>query len=563
MAKKKPQRDSSNPSTTVVLFLVFFVLLSIGVGVWGYYGYAGQEKLRADAKAKTADADSAKLGRKYYQLIRDEVLVALGHTFNADELNSWTTARPDLLREDGSLNDAGPFAKEPDKEAMKKIFDDLQADLGKFDPVGKKYGGTYREKLKKVSDELRTAKGDLATAQAEYKKTKADYDKQQDREKAFWAAADAKIKDGNAKAFAEATARTEAFEVQAKRTDDAMKALAKQADDFEIEKKQLLAKIRRLTADVTRLTQDQGAGVVASATPGVTPHALMLDLSPGRPLWDLPVGKITAVYQKDRQVQINLGEKHGVRTQLTFNVFGAGWDGRAEKAFKGTIEVIQVQMNSSLARITSQYDETGREIPLNDPVRGRLQREAENALKEGDVLYNLAWGTHVAIVGHVNWSVYTTENPVEQMRNLQTSIALMQRQGIVVDAYVDLTDGTIKGDLTSKTRYVIRGELPLMHDKQADRVKLVHEAAQALRKDAIEKGVFIISGDNFATVIGYRRPRSLNDFEKSSEFRPTMPFVGTGGGNVVRTGNGEPREEPKAKEKEPEKEKMEKEKEDK
>ena len=37
----KKKRDSSKPSTVLIVFLVFFVLVSIGLGVWGYYGYAG------------------------------------------------------------------------------------------------------------------------------------------------------------------------------------------------------------------------------------------------------------------------------------------------------------------------------------------------------------------------------------------------------------------------------------------------------------------------------------------------------------------------------------------
>ena len=37
----KKKRDSSKPSPVLVIFLVFFILLSIGLGIWGYYGYAG------------------------------------------------------------------------------------------------------------------------------------------------------------------------------------------------------------------------------------------------------------------------------------------------------------------------------------------------------------------------------------------------------------------------------------------------------------------------------------------------------------------------------------------
>ena len=49
--KKPKKKDTTNPSTVLIIFLVFFVLLSIGLGVWGYYGYAGQTKLAEDTKS--------------------------------------------------------------------------------------------------------------------------------------------------------------------------------------------------------------------------------------------------------------------------------------------------------------------------------------------------------------------------------------------------------------------------------------------------------------------------------------------------------------------------------
>ena len=66
MAVKKPvkKRDATSPNTALVLFLVFFVLLSIGLGVWGYYGYAGQKKLKESLVALMpyASMGSCRLG---------------------------------------------------------------------------------------------------------------------------------------------------------------------------------------------------------------------------------------------------------------------------------------------------------------------------------------------------------------------------------------------------------------------------------------------------------------------------------------------------------------------
>ena len=43
-----------------------------------------------------------------------------------------------------------------------------------------------------------------------------------------------------------------------------------------------------------------------------------------------------------------------------------------------------------------------------------------------------------------------------------------------------------------------------------------------MQKEALERGLFVISADNLANVIGYRRPRSANDMA-ASDFRPTLP----------------------------------------
>ena len=48
--KTTKKKDAGKPGTVLIIFLVFFILLSIGLGVFAYYGYEGQNKLREDAK---------------------------------------------------------------------------------------------------------------------------------------------------------------------------------------------------------------------------------------------------------------------------------------------------------------------------------------------------------------------------------------------------------------------------------------------------------------------------------------------------------------------------------
>src|SRR5205807_9529217 len=102
----------------------------------------------------------------------------------------------------------------------------------------------------------------------------------------------------------------------------------------------------------------------------------------------------------------------------------------------------------------------------------------ENALKEGDLLYNMFWGSRVAIAGNIQFAGQSSDSPAEQMRIMASFVNFLNRQGIGVDAYLDLNDGQVKGAITTRTRYLIRGD-DLVDAAQA-------KAAPAKKKDGKE-----------------------------------------------------------------------------
>src|SRR5205823_5769517 len=241
--------------------------------------------------------------------------------------------------------------------------------------------------------------------------------------------------------------------------------LRKKMDDAE---KKFVAELRGKQTEIADLKEQLlraggGAGVVAggdekapkgppkAAEAGLQPHALLLDISKGKPLWDRARAKILRVDERERRVTIDKGSADGVKPGLTFSVFGEGWEGRAEGPLKGTIEVLRVSERTATAKITSLYDAQGNEISLNDPSPSKILRGAGNPLKEGDLLFNLVWGSHVAVAGVVDWSGRGAEAPAAQQDELQEFLRVVQGQGVVVDAYVDLRDGQVKGTLTGKT----------------------------------------------------------------------------------------------------------------
>src|SRR5262249_42541517 len=112
---------------------------------------------------------------------------------------------------------------------------------------------------------------------------------------------------------------------------------------YKTETAMLKAQIAKLQADLrsvgggTPVEKDKG-GKGAKGQPVVLAqaHALLLDISKGKPLWDRARGKIVRIDEAERRVYIDKGARDGIKTGLTFNVFGDGGQGRAEGPFKGT-----------------------------------------------------------------------------------------------------------------------------------------------------------------------------------------------------------------------------------
>src|SRR5713101_4951307 len=98
---KKPskRRDATNPNTAIVLFLVFFVILSLGLGIWGYFGYSGQEKLRTSADELQKKAKAADLAAEYYQFLALDTRLAMGSAVDAEDLKLWESRRDQFLQE--------------------------------------------------------------------------------------------------------------------------------------------------------------------------------------------------------------------------------------------------------------------------------------------------------------------------------------------------------------------------------------------------------------------------------------------------------------------------------
>jgi len=526
LKKTLKKKDTTKPGTVLIIFLVLFILTSIGLGVAMYYGYEGQEKLRQAAK----DAKSGETARKLERDYRITQAYMLGAALGQD--------LEDVDKELGAgeleniSNEGGKFGKEKDRPAFAKLFEEMKKDLI-YDAAGKKFATNYRAKYKQTLDEKNKAENDLATTQKALKDEQKKFIDYETKVKDFYNNALAQIAKNKDTILTDVNKRSESFmtllklnkEIQDQKLELEGK-LKETQDKLEIE----LARVNKILEEAKK----QGPGeVIHAKKENGERHALMLDLSRGIPLWDRPVGKVTRVDAERRQIFINIGSDLGVRPDLTFLIFADDGKGNADKFLKGTAEVVRViDGQTSLCRITSLYDTNGVEVALNDQARNRTVREVEANLREGDLLFNMFWNSHVAIAGSINFTGYPIDAPSEQMRHLTNLVQMLNRTGIHVDGYLDLTDLQFKGALTPKTRFLILGDRAEPKDttnaEQVERAKQINDAIAAVKKDAVEKGMFVISAENFSIAAGYRRPRGANDSSVSG-FRATAPFAGISG----------------------------------
>ena len=583
--KKKKKEKSSNPNLVLIIFLVFFFLISIGLGIWVYTGYEQQDKNKRDRIAAEKALTSEKTAATYQSMVANELRLAMGLKAVDDDgkIIDFSTLTPDeqaklvVDREEFARENFGKFKDEKTNDTVKKLLKALRA---KFN--ADKDGNFNTPLLKDLDDALAKSK----TLEAERNKAIQEKDRFENLSVKYTKNFDeiykdalARIDKGNLDALNKAKDESAEFKKVIennrqlkKELDDKQEELQNVKEDSQKAVNALVRKIKVIEADRKDLAGQGGGGNPGAGRQSGDFFPLLLNISTGKPLWDTPVGKVSRVDLELRQVAVNIGSAHGVKPELTFNIFAANQQGRAENRLKGSIEIVKVvDANTSIARITSLYDVEGQEILMNLQTRGRVLRESESPIREGDLLFNLFWGTRVAVAGYVSLTGEPSDNPAEQMRQMEDLLYLLKRNGMQVDAYVDLRDGQIQGNISSKTRYLIRGDdlraaavakAPAAKapdddkeekkDKEKepakdaapnmDRNAQINASSLTLRNDARERGLLLVSQENFATLIGYRRARSANSVEYSG-FRPMLPYAGAPDGGLIVL---PPREEKKA-----------------
>ncbi|HEY7326035.1 MAG TPA: hypothetical protein VH592_00240 [Gemmataceae bacterium] len=469
-----PPRSQPESKQGLIITVVIAFLLVICLGVTTYFGYSEQDKLVKDAKEAKQKEDTFKSERDYYKAQAMMYRSYMGMSEGMDGADTLGTLKGQL---DGSLGQSNK-----DKADVTKTLKALESKYGWN-------GNQPKETLEGTISTLRTQYENLANknkkTEDDLKKAKLDLQKREED-----LAAARKDFDDNLKKL------TENFKSDFTKSDEqlsnfrtSVEALSQQREkektDAEQSKKTLEATVARKDreiSDLKKLVQrkdDELASIHAKSPE--TPANMRTD-------W-----KITHMDPRGTNPYISLGSDDRVKPRLTFNIHGVGADGRPSPQPKGTLEVVKVLgPHLSQARITSVKN------PNRDPV------------VVNDVIYNASWNPnikkHVAIAGIIDLTGDGRDSLAEFIRNLE-------QQNIVVDAYVDPKDGSVKGQLTYQTDYLILGGASdRAYSSSSDETdKRVLEGRKQMQEEAKKYGVPVKSLLSYLEMIGYPLPHATRE----------------------------------------------------
>jgi hypothetical protein len=471
-----PKKAPSESKQGLVITLVFFILMTLGLGVATYYGFAEQETLTKNARKAKDDEALFKAERDYYLAQANFFRIMMGYPLQPDY-------DADRLALDKGKIEQGTLGKGvKSQEDVKKLLGDLDKEVG-WDPAGKKAKTSWKDQLAKAQADYaalldRNAKLVQAVAAAEKKAREFEVLQKDaaDKYEKDLLALQKKLQGdmGNDRKMID-TLRNDIVELGKKKEED----LKKLADQLKLATAEVAKKGKEIDKwkKLVKLREDQLAELNKGKDTETPQAAIRTD-------W-----RILRMDERGTKPYINLGSADRVQPQLSFSIHGKGLDGRPNPTPKGALEVVNVLGDHlSQARITS----------VNDPNR--------DPILQGDYLYNPLWDPflkkHVAVAGIVD--LWGGARDLES--SLQDFLRSLERMNVVVDAWMDPREKwKIKGPgITPKTDYLILGENP-------DLSKDVAIGINTLKDQAKENHVVVLGLRKYLEMIGYRLPPHLQE----------------------------------------------------
>jgi len=277
----------------------------------------------------------------------------------------------------------------------------------------------------------------------------------------------------------------------------------KDRDSLEAKKQELLdnlaqqeAKYEKQITDLNTQLKDVRENLTKSER---AKDNLLAEVSKSADSFEVPDGRIAWVNQ-DGTVWINLGSADALRRQITFSVLGADNQDPAKAESKGSIEVTKV-LGDHMAEA---------HITADDP---------RDPILTGDQIYSQVWHRgkklRFALCGIIDLDG-------DGHSDMKMARDLIELNGGVVDAYLD-DDGTVQGEITVNTRYLVLGTFP-----QEARQAAMQTGWETMSSDAKTNGVEVITLDKFLNQIGYApddRMVRLGAGARAADF-PPQPEAG-------------------------------------
>ncbi len=222
-------------------------------------------------------------------------------------------------------------------------------------------------------------------------------------------------------------------------------------------------------------------------------------------------GKVVRIsLTNPRKLAIGLGKMHGLTEQTTFAIHGYQPTGKPKVRSKASIEVFNVGPETSEAIITEMYHPD----PNTDLLSGKrktidvLSKDNTDPVVPGDALINSAWNpnarTHIVIAGLID--LYGTG-----AINMSSLVQILEKQNIIVDAYVDPLDGAIKGKgLSRRTDYVLLGSKASSRDPNDMTVKSINESIDKLINEGRANAIPVKQPHIFFRETGLTLPRTIS-----------------------------------------------------
>ncbi|MDB5313514.1 MAG: hypothetical protein JWO38_7716 [Gemmataceae bacterium] len=547
MAKTRAAKETSLP---VIIALVFFVLTTIGLGVFVYVLYSDQEMKDAAVAKAQQDLTNARKGEKEAQQIALVTRTWVGLT-DGDDLKDL----PEIKEGDKAFQEL----KRLNELAKKRGPETSKASVDKFNDALAQY---YRA-LNQQNPAAPAPKLDVTLADADLVFWPGEVDDKRQLKPPARNMLDvaAKAYQFRDLALNKAVADQAAY-------DNVLDLIKKASDAYQLARKEFADKAIKmpeaLNAHMTALTKTSNDRLLqyqkdhANTRKEITDLkneidnrdtreramkneikklkeenlALLVKIKPTDPFqYDEPQGKITN-RPETGVVEINLGSNANVRPGLTFTVLPRDFPEKGRQSRmkqlrhpddRGVYQTTEVFVPKATIEVT--------EVLGPDLSRARITSEdsdIRDRAMTGDLLYNSVWrkgqADHVALVGIFDINGDGTDDIAAVIRDLNN-------MGVKVDAYLNLNMKELKwvGALTDQTRYVVQGAIPTptVNDPNAAAKQRLNEAIKKAKDEAIGRGIVAVNARDFFGRMGYRVRADVSEDRINQAAAAYLSGVGT------------------------------------